>query len=1683
DAAGNYHNVSVTYIVDNTPPVVTITAPVDGGQYQTADVPAGAYNVVEANTIASEVEGGWSDVEGTHTYWVNVTDAAGNYHNVSVTYIVDNTPPVTEVDVIDPYWHSFPVDIPVTANDNLTGVASVELFYRYSQDGTNWTNWTSWDVIFAPDPFVFVFTFPHDSGMYEFYSIGIDGVGNVEVKDPAAPEAECGLVHVEFFEIDADEGQVAGVEFQIQVTAYAEDSVIATDYVGWVEFSCDDEFETFPGILPAPYLFVVDDNGTVTLNMTLFTAGQWTLTVMDWFNNSIMGNFTFTVAPGPVFALDLDVPADVNAGAEFEGTVTAVDQWGNVITDYEGTIRFSVTPAAASDVLPEDYTFNATSDGGVANFAFKLFVAGPRDIFVWQNGTASINATATVNVLPGPVRYIYIEDDAVDLEPWTVFNVWVNFTDRFGNYIEAPVLIHFSSSDPGAQVNWTAMGTWFWYGPGTPLEAVFAEGGQHWLRVDVMAGYFAVAHYDVHYYRGDIILLEGWDDDSMWGVVGDNIYVPDFDVIDNQTVMLPISPNGTAVFPVILENDGAFADDLTLTWLNWTLPEGWSYQVLYYWLEDAANDTWASTDVTALGSHTVNVEAGEMTFYEVILHANNTAVAGDMGWMNLTVEDAWSPDRQANDTGRIVAFVPEADVMVIVLQDENDDYFFPGADIVWPHTLPAGYKFDLYAMLGNMTYEFLIEPPVEAWWNITNTDGANASFAEGVNPFSANVTLMLGDAAGNVSITASYWNVDAGEWWNFTWNLTVSLAWNAVNLTDVPAGDEYLGNETAPQDIEVATILNIFASMYSEEGLYQGLAPMAEFEVEGADAMIIGGGGGMIQVNFGNEPGLVWVHVTVDFFGDIFTDSIVFNVLPPAADGAQVVDNAWNPAVDEDAWVGQHFEFFGQVWNNTIGDIDFDLDGLTWTITEGGGFNGVVTVDETMVHVYTGTSLVDGWVVINMTYVDPVSNTTFWYEFNITVLGAEVDWISIALDPMGENVMPPVSQQVYGVTLEGYAAMYNNTAGFLGLIEDPVWWVENDATANSTGWENWFNGTTIDEPGTSWWNMSWEVTPGIWWNISVEIQFQEYDSVKICYADGTPIANEFNQIAGTYAADMDLYAWAFDGIIAVAPISGAWSIANTMSGNGAIDPEEGYSTTFTIGNRAGTRTVTLIYGNFTDTFVFQVIPEEMISQLRIVPGAATYTADQATVFEAHGYDQYGNFIEVVWGGAWSIDVNATFPRNNTLSVVRTIVGPMITDEVVTVTWNRAGTDTVSVFVADLDLTATLAITVLPGEVATIVIHPAAPADINADDQLAFTIDAYDADGNWITNDTSMFGWETNDLEATLVDGLFTAHTAGTWTIWANITTVVNGNVSQSVTLTVAPGALFELVIDPDPLPTTLSADDPLVITITALDQHGNEIPYVDGLFTVEATNGTVVIGGTRASTVTFTPWNSGDVTIWINGTGITPITSTVSVAPGLATNLHIDNLPPATMTADDVWRFNVTILDAKGNVVPGTFSVEYTNGTATIVGTEAWVEGWNLGVHTFWVNGSGVSRMFNIEITPGELASIVLTAAGDVTQLNLSATLQFTAAGFDAKGNPVTVTWTWSASNGTISNAGVYTPGAAGTFTITVEANGVTQTYTITVVDDTTPDDGDTDGDVAGDFFSDYWWLFLLLIIIVVVIL
>ena len=129
DAAGNEGSDSITYTVDNTPPVVDITAPEDGAFYKSANVPALAREVTDnLDPDPTVVEEGYSTDEGEHTVTVTATDAAGNEGSDSITYTVDNTPPV--VNITSPqqgatYTLLQVVNCNWTASDGLSGLASV----------------------------------------------------------------------------------------------------------------------------------------------------------------------------------------------------------------------------------------------------------------------------------------------------------------------------------------------------------------------------------------------------------------------------------------------------------------------------------------------------------------------------------------------------------------------------------------------------------------------------------------------------------------------------------------------------------------------------------------------------------------------------------------------------------------------------------------------------------------------------------------------------------------------------------------------------------------------------------------------------------------------------------------------------------------------------------------------------------------------------------------------------------------------------------------------------------------------------------------------------------------------------------------------------------------------------------------------------------------------------------------------------------------------------------------------------------------------------------------------------------------------------------------------------------------------------------------------------------------------
>jgi hypothetical protein len=84
----------------------------------------------------------------------------------------DDTPPDTEAGPLDPYYGTVTFDVPFTASDATSGVQYVELYYQVDGGG-----YVQYGTTFTVSPIAFV---APGEGVYDFYTIGTDNVGNVE---------------------------------------------------------------------------------------------------------------------------------------------------------------------------------------------------------------------------------------------------------------------------------------------------------------------------------------------------------------------------------------------------------------------------------------------------------------------------------------------------------------------------------------------------------------------------------------------------------------------------------------------------------------------------------------------------------------------------------------------------------------------------------------------------------------------------------------------------------------------------------------------------------------------------------------------------------------------------------------------------------------------------------------------------------------------------------------------------------------------------------------------------------------------------------------------------------------------------------------------------------------------------------------------------------------------------------------------------------------------------------------------------------------------------------------------------------------------------------------------------------------------------------------------------------------
>ncbi len=165
----------------------------------------------------------------------------------------------------------------------------------------------------------------------------------------------------------------------------------------------------------------------------------------------------------------------------------------------------------------------------------------------------------------------------------------------------------------------------------------------------------------------------------------------------------------------------------------------------------------------------------------------------------------------------------------------------------------------------------------------------------------------------------------------------------------------------------------------------------------------------------------------------------------------------------------------------------------------------------------------------------------------------------------------------------------------------------------------------------------------------------------------------------------------------------------------------------------------------------------------------------------------------------------------------------------------------------------------------------------------------------------------------------------------------------------------------------------------------------------------------------------------------------MTVTPGVLATITVDP-PSAALTADEVQLFTAGGSDAKGNAVLISPIWETTGGAIAASGLYSPAP---TGTFIVYANASGLSGTATVEVTAGALASLSIFPA--TLTLTADQTASFTASGADAHGNPVPVDVTWSVDRGTIAPDGLFTPHAAGTWTILAAQAGILSTARVTV--------------------------------------
>ncbi len=192
------------------------------------------------------------------------------------------------------------------------------------------------------------------------------------------------------FSVTSAAATVAGAATTITVTATDTYGNPSFNYLGTVHLRSSD----VQAGLPADYTFTAADNGTHTFAVTLKTAGTQTVSAVDTTTAAMLGTVTTAVTPAAVTTFG------VAGGGGFIGsphavTVTARDVYGNVATDYNGTVHL-VSSDPKTTVAGD-----ATLTNGAGTITVTELTLGTQTLSVVDTVDGSLVGSESIVVTPG----------------------------------------------------------------------------------------------------------------------------------------------------------------------------------------------------------------------------------------------------------------------------------------------------------------------------------------------------------------------------------------------------------------------------------------------------------------------------------------------------------------------------------------------------------------------------------------------------------------------------------------------------------------------------------------------------------------------------------------------------------------------------------------------------------------------------------------------------------------------------------------------------------------------------------------------------------------------------------------------------------------------------------------------------------------------------------------------------------------------------------------------------------------------------------------------------------------------------------------------------------------------------------------------------------------------------------